>query len=111
MAKDVSSNNVKIKAGTVLSAQLLRELDATELSEITVIYNDAEFTLHRFARYWFGALNYTLLEDIPECKLAANTVLSLSDIDTLNSSSLASIKVKDLDSNVRTMTRDIENDE
>lgn len=110
LAKDVSSNNVKIKAGTVLSAQLLRELDATELPEITVIYNDAEFTLHRFARYWFGALNYTLLEDIPECKLAANTVLSLSDIDTLNSSSLASIKVKDLDGNVRTLTRDIEDD-
>ena len=111
LAKDVSSNNVKIKAGTVLSAQLLRELDATELPEITVIYNDAEFTLHRFARYWFGALNYTLLEDIPECKLAANTVLSLSDIDTLNSSSLASIKVRDLDGNVRTLTRDIEDDE
>lgn len=50
------------------------------------------------------------MEDIPECKLAANTVLSLSDIDTLNSSSLASIKVKDLDGNVRTLTRDIEDD-
>lgn len=106
LAKDVNANGVNIAAGTVLTAQLLRELDATELSELSITANNIDYLLHKFARYWFGAYNYTLLEDVPEVGLTKGTVLDLGMIDDLNASALSSIKVRDLDGNERTLTRD-----
>lgn len=106
LAESISSNGIEIAAGTVLSSQLVRELDASELTEITITCNDTNYVLHRFARYWFGALNYTLLEDVPECNLEKGTVLDVAAIDDLNSSSLTSILVKDLAGKERKITRD-----
>lgn len=107
LASTVSSNGITVEAGTALTAQILRELDATEISEIRVTHNGMDYVLHRFAPYWFGALNYTLAEDVQEAGLSAGTVLTLNDIDHLNGSHVQSIRVRNLSGEMRTITRTI----
>lgn len=108
LTNTVNCNGITVEAGTVLTADLLRELDATELDELCVTYEHKNYVLHKFARYWFGVINYKLDQDIPELGKHAGDVITLADIDDLNSSSIASIKIIDLAGKHRVITRDIE---
>lgn len=108
LAQDVNCNGLSITSGTVLTTQLLRELDATELTELMIEHDGVTYILHRFARYWFGSLNYTILESFPELGIEANSVLTLDDIDTLNNSEITRIRIKDLSGTERVLSRDVD---
>lgn len=108
LAEPVNSNGIEIAAGTVLTTQLLRELDATELQEIVIEHNNTNYVLHRFARYWFGGINYTILEDVPSLNIKSGDKLTLEDIDELNISDLVKIRVRDLNGNERVLSRDVD---
>ena len=109
LSESVSSNGIEFSDGTLLTAQLLRELDATELTEIKVTADEKDYVIHKFAPYWFGALNYTLAEDIESLGLKKGTVVDLDVADQLNSSNLSQIMIKDTDGKERQLTRDINN--
>ena len=109
LAEDVVLQNKVIPAGTILTIDLLEEIDNSLVDTIYVSYNSKVHSLHKYSSYTFRALNCILAEDIDsdDVHLSAGTKLTLANIRALNDTSLESIKVRinENDTNTTTLVR------
>lgn len=109
LAEDVVLQNKVIPAGTILTIDLLEEIDNSLVDVIYVSYNSKVHSLHKYSSYTFRALNCILAEDIDsdDVHLSAGTKLTLANIRALNDTSLESIKVRinENDTNTTTLVR------
>lgn len=109
LAEDVVLQNKVIPAGTILTIDILEEIDNSLVDVIYVSFNNKVHSLRKYSDYTFRALNCILAEkiNVADVELEAGTRLTLADVRKLNTTSLESIKVyiNENDSNVLTLKR------
>lgn len=93
LAKDLELLDTVIPEGTILSAELLEQIDNSPISILHVNYGGKIHTLRKFSCFTFRALGYYLCEDIAEVNLQKGHKLTLDDLRELNKTNLDHLEV------------------
>lgn len=95
LAEDVKLADTTLKAGTILTANILTQIDNSPVTCIKVEVNKKIHSLHKYSVFTFRALGYYLAEniDLDNYHFKAGQKLTLDDLKILNESSLDSIAV------------------
>lgn len=93
LAKDIKTNFIELKTGTILDGDMLDALDNSPIDCIEVEFNGKIYTLNKFSIFSFRALNYELAENV--AGIRKGTVLDYNELNILNKSDLCEIKVYD----------------
>ena len=92
LAEDISVCGYEVKAGTILSEEILDKLDKLPITEIKVILDKKTHSLKKFSTFTFRALGFELVNAVEGIK--AGTVLTEDDLKVLNDSDVEAITVK-----------------
>ena len=98
LAEDIILHDEVIKAGSILSADILEKVDNSPVDEIKVSFNGQIHTLKKFSHFTFRALGYYVVDDL---EVAGYTFkkghkLTLDDLHVLNSSQLSVLQVSNI---------------
>lgn len=95
LAEDIVLADTTLKAGTILTANILTQIDNSPVTCIKVEVNKKIHSLHKFSIFTFRALGYYLAEnlDVDGVHFSIGQKLTLDDLKILNESSLDSIAV------------------
>lgn len=103
LATDLTVNGKTFKAGTVLKEELLEEMDRMPIDSLKVVHASRVYNLRKYSTLTFRALGCTLKEDA--CGIKAGTVLTSTELDTLDASDLTRLTVGLANGDVVTLNR------
>ena len=108
LARTVDVNGIYVEEGTVLSNQILQELDNIDLTEIIIKHDGKTFNIHKYAILTFRALNCYLDEDLPELNLYKGDLLNLDSLTVINSTEKRELRIVDRNKQHVCLTRETE---